>query len=74
MEELMLSRLENPANSYIRHTEQGTAVSDLLGLISSTHHYLHHWRSNQKPQQVETETLPVGHRFKSHISDTYMYL
>ena len=27
-----------------------TAVSTLLGMISSVYHDLHHWRSNQRPQ------------------------
>ena len=30
--------------------EHWTAVSTLLGLISSVYHNLHHWRSNQRPQ------------------------
>ena len=30
-----LSWLENPANTYVQHTEHWTAVSTLLGLISS---------------------------------------
>ena len=37
---LELSWLENPANTYVRHTEHGIAVSTLLGLISSAHRNL----------------------------------
>ena len=61
--------LENLANTYMRHTEHWTAVSTLLGLISSAYHDLHHWRSNQQPQNAIAETLPLGHRSISHISD-----
>ena len=60
---------ENPANTYTRHTEHWTAVSTLLGLISSAHRYLYHRISNQQPQYAEAETLPLGHRFMPHISD-----
>ena len=45
----------------MRHTEHWTAVSTLLGLISSAHRDLHHWKSNQQPQYAEAETLPPGH-------------
>ena len=55
---LDLSWLENPANTYVRHMEHWTAASTLLGLISSAHRNLHHWRSNQQPQYAEAETLP----------------
>ena len=48
-----LSWVENPANTYIRHTQHGTAVSTLLGLISSAYPDLHHWRSNEQPQNAE---------------------
>ena len=51
------------------HANHWTAVSTLLGLISSAHRDLHHWRSNQQPQYAETETLPLGHRFMPHISE-----
>ena len=44
---------ENPANTYMWHTEHWTAVSTLLGLISSAHRDLH-----QQPQYAEAETLP----------------
>ena len=60
---------ENPANTYMRYTEHWTFVSTLLGLISSVHCDLHHWRSNQQPQYAEAETLPLGHRFMPHVSD-----
>ena len=60
---------ENSANTYMRHTEHWTAVSTLLGLISSAHRDLHHLGSNQQPQCAEAETLPLGHRFMPHISD-----
>ena len=53
----------------MRHTEHLAAVSTLLGLITSVHRDLHHWRSNQQPQYAEGETLPLGHRFLPHISD-----
>ena len=39
---LELSWLENLANTYMQNTEHWTAVSTLLGLISSAHHNLHH--------------------------------
>ena len=32
-----------------------TAVSTLLCTISSVHHALHHWRSNQRPQTAEAK-------------------
>ena len=51
------------------HAKHWTAVSTLLGLISSTHRDLHHWRSNQQPQYAEAETLPLGRRFMPHISN-----
>ena len=53
----------------MQHTEHWTAVSTLLGLISSAHCDLHLWRSNQQPQYAEAETLPLGHQFIPHISD-----
>ena len=59
---------KNPANTYMWRTEHWTAVSTLLGLISSTHRD-HHWRSNQQPQYVKAEILPLGHRFMPHISE-----
>ena len=43
------------------HVTYGTAVSTLLGLISSVYRDLHHWKSNQQPPNVETETLSLGH-------------
>ena len=49
-------------------TEHWTAFSIVLGLISSAYRDLHHWRSNQQPQYAEDETLPLDHRFISHIS------
>ena len=67
---LELSWLENPANTYMRHTKHWIAVSTLVGLISSVYRDLHHWRSNQQPLLTEAETLPLGHRFVSHISHT----
>ena len=51
------------------HTTYGTAVSTLLGLISSAYCDLHCWRSNQQPQNAEAETLPRGHRSLSCIID-----
>ena len=63
-----LSWLENPANTHMRNTEHWTAVLTLLGLISSAYHDFHHWRLNQQAQNAEAETLPLGHRFISHIS------
>ena len=53
----------------MRHMEHWTAVSTLLGLISSAYCDLHHWRSNQQPQNAEAETLPLGHQSISHISN-----
>ena len=53
----------------MRHTEHLTAVSTLLGLISSAYRDLHHWRSNQQPQNAEAETLQLGHWSMPHISD-----
>ena len=38
-----------------------------LGLISSAYHNLHHKRSNQQPQNVETKLLPMSHQFLPHI-------
>ena len=35
------------------HVKHWTAVSTLLGLISSAHRDLHHWGSNQQPQYAE---------------------
>ena len=61
---------ENPAKTYMRHTEHWTAVSTLLGVISSAHHDLHDWRSNQQPQYAEGEPQPLGRRLMPHISDT----
>ena len=61
--------LENLADTYMWHTEHWTAVSTLLGLISNAYRDLHHWRSNQHPQNAEAETLPLGHRSISHISN-----
>ena len=52
-----------------RHATHWTAFSNFLGLISSAHRDLHHWRLNQQPQFAEAETLPLGHWFKPHISD-----
>ena len=59
---------ENPANTYMQHTDHRTPVSTLLDLISSSYRDLHHWRSNQQRQYAETENLPLGHRFTPHIS------
>ena len=47
----------------------GTAVSTLLGLISSAYRDLHHRSSNQQPLNAEAETLPLGHRFISRVSN-----
>ena len=43
------------------HATYGTAVSTLLGLISSAYRDLHQWRWNQQPQTAEAETLPAVH-------------
>ena len=51
------------------HVTYGIAVSTLLGRVSSAHRNLHHWTSNQQPQYAKPETLPLGHRFMSHVSD-----
>ena len=51
------------------YTEHWTAISTLLGLISSAHHDLHQWRSTQQPQYAEAETLSLGHQFTLHVSD-----
>ena len=61
---------KNLAHTYMWHTQHWTAVSILLGLISSAHCDLHHWRSNQQPQYAEAETPPLGHWFMPRISDT----
>ena len=37
----------------MRHTKHWTAVSTLLGLISSAYCDLHHWRLNKQPQKAE---------------------
>ena len=52
----------------MQHAEHWTAVSTLLGLISSAYHDLYHWRLNQQPQKAELK-LTVGHQFPSHTSD-----
>ena len=41
------------------HAKHWIAVSNLLGLISRAYHNLHHYRSNQQPQNVEAELLPM---------------
>ena len=51
------------------HAKHWTAVSALLGLISSAYRDLHHRRSNQQPQNAETETLPLGHQSMPHVND-----
>ena len=61
--------MTSKSGKHMRHMEHWTAVSTLLGLINSAHRDLHHWRSNQQPQNAEAETLPVGHRFMPHITD-----
>ena len=50
-----------------------TAVSTLLGLISSVYCYLPHWRLNQRPQKAEPKLYhcaisphPVFARFSGH--------
>ena len=45
-----------------------TAVSTLLGLISSIYHDLHHWRLNQQPQIAEPKlynwpTVHIAHKW-----------
>ena len=66
----MLIKLpENPANTHMWHTDHKTSVSTLLCLISSVYHNLHHWRSNQQHQNVETELLAMDHQFMPHIND-----
>ena len=37
--------------------------------INSAQRDLHHWRSNRQPLYAEAETLPLGHRFMSHITN-----
>ena len=54
------------------HTEHWTAVSTLLGLISSVHRDLHHWRSNPQPQYTEVETLPLPISSKQLFSAPYV--
>ena len=46
-----------------------TAISTLLGLISSVYRDLHHWRSNQQPQIAEPKTLQLSQQSISHTSD-----
>ena len=58
-----------PTSGKHLHAELWRAVSTLLGLISSAHRDLHHWRSKQQPQYAEVETQPLGHRFMPHRSD-----
>ena len=48
----------------------GTAVSTVLGLISSAYRDLHHWRWNQQTQNAEAEILPLGHQSVPDVSDT----
>ena len=67
---MKLPWLENSANTSMQHIEHWTAVSTLLGLISSAYRDLHHRRSNQQPQNAETETLPLGHQSMPHISNS----
>ena len=66
---ILIKLSENRANTHMQHTEHWTAVSTLLGLISSAYHNLHHLWSNQQPQNAETELLPMGRQFMPHISD-----
>ena len=52
--------------------EHWTAVSTLLGLISSVYCNLHHWRSNQRPQKCtdcSAKTLQLSHQFISYAND-----
>ena len=37
-----------PGKHSVRHMEHWTAISTLLGIISSLYRDLHHWRSNQQ--------------------------
>ena len=60
---------ENPANTYMGHTKHWAAVSTLLGFISSADRDHHQRRSDQQPQYADAETLPLGHRLMSHISE-----
>ena len=50
------------------HATYGTAVSTLLGLISSAYHKLHHSRSNQQSQKEEAELVPIGPLFIPRIN------
>ena len=59
---------ENLPNTY-DIWEHWTAVSTLLGLISSVYHNLYHLRSNQRPQ-IAVPKLQMSHQFISHTSDT----
>ena len=52
-----------------KHNELWTAISNLIGHISSAHRDVHHWRLNQQPQYAEPENIPLGQRFMLHISD-----
>ena len=53
----------------MRHTEHWTAISTLLDLTNNAYRDLHHYRSNQLPQNVESELLPIGHQIMPHRSD-----
>ena len=69
---IKLPRPENPGNIHMWHMEHWTAVSTLLGLISSAYRDLHHKRSNKQPENAETELLPMDHQFNVIIS-TFLY-
>ena len=43
----------NPSSTVRNIQNHGTAVPTLLRLINSVYHDLSHWRSNQRPQNVE---------------------
>ena len=42
--------------------------------ISRAYCDLHHWRSNQQPQNAKAEILPLGHRFISRIYIKHIYV
>ena len=62
----------------MRHTENWTAVSTLLGLFSSAYPDLHYYRSNQQPQNAEpslyhwaTEETFISRATSSQVGVTY---
>ena len=66
--QMELPWLENLPNTRRDSWNHWTAVLTLLGLISSIYHDLHHWRSNQQPQNTEPK-LPLKYWSTLHTSD-----